>query len=220
MKTQFIFTSVCSLTDLIPFVVGMSKFKQIPEKFHPFIIFLGIGSIVDIASRILIIVHQNEIANNVAKCYLIYEGLQLTYLLYIWGAIEKRKTMYSIIALLSGIWLIDNTFFYSNTSLNSIYRIIYSSTIALLAINLFHREYFDTAKQALKDPLTIISGTLILSYTYRAVFESTYLFKLNFSNNFYFNIFMLFIILNVVSNCSFTYAIYRMNLKKRLTSLY
>ena len=87
----------------------------------------------------------------------------------------------------------------------------------MLAIKLFQQEYFYTIKYSLKDPLVIISTALIINYSYRAVFESLYLFKLDFSNDFYSDAFNIFVILNVVSNCTFTYAISCMDLRKRLT---
>jgi hypothetical protein len=118
---------------------------------------------------------------------------------------------------LFALWVVDNFFINSISSINSLYRVIYSTVTVLLAIKLFQQVYFNNIKYSLKDPLIIISAMLIINYSYRAVFESLYLFKLDFSNNFYSDAFKIFVILNVVSNCTFTYAIYCMDLRKRLT---
>ena len=217
MKSLFIFTTICSLTDIVPVILGIKKFKLTHEKHHSFIIFLSIGAISGLIARLLIIYHEFRYARILANFYILFEGIAFLFIFFQWEVFKKKIILISSVIFLSAIWVFDSFILNSFSEINSLYSVIYSIIIVMLAIKLFQQEYFNTIKYSLKDPLFIISTALIINYSYRAVFESLYLFKLDFSNDFYSDAFNIFVILNVVSNCTFTYAIYCMDLRKRLT---
>lgn len=220
MKGLFVFTSLCSLTGLFPFVLGIKKFKLIYEKHYPFLFYVSIACIVEIIGRLLIIFDLKDLSRIFANFYILFEGMIFVYLFFLWGVLKRRSILFIIFAFLLFTWLANNLVFNTITDINSLYRVLYSIITVLLAIKLFQKLYFNAPRYIEKDPLAIISATLIINYTYRAVFESLYLFKLDFSNNFYFSAFLIFIILNAFSNCTFTYAIHCMGLRKRLSSFY
>jgi len=213
----FIFSATCSLTDLLPCIVGIKKFKLTHKKYHSFIIYLSIAAFVGINAILLIIFRQYNFARILSNCFILFEGISFILLFFQWEVFKKRIILYAIVTFLFTIWVIDNFFINSISNINSLYRVIYSTVTVLLAIKLFQHEYSNNLKYSLKDPLVIISAILIINYSYRAVFESLYLFNLDFSNKFYSDAFKIFVILNVVSNCTFTYAISCMDLRKRLT---
>jgi hypothetical protein len=220
MQISFILTSLCSLTCLAPAILGIKKSKLINEKHSLFLVYVLIGCIVELTGRILVVVHQLESATILNNLYVLFEGIIFSIIFYKWEIIWNRNILMSILILLTCIWLLDNFLFNFIYQVNSLYRIIYSIFIVLIATKQFQQVYLNTPKYASKEPLIIISATLIINYTYRAVFESLYLFKLGFSNNFYFSAFLILIILNTFLNCTFTYAIHCMDLRKRLTLYY
>ena len=220
MQISFILTSLCSLTCLAPAILGIKKSKLINEKHSLFLVYVLIGCIVELTGRILVVVHQLESATILNNLYVLFEGIIFSIIFYKWEIIWNRNILISILILLTCIWLLDNFLFYSIYQVNSLYRVIYSIFIVLIATKQFQQVYLNTPKYASKEPLIIISATLIINYTYRAVFESLYLFKLGFSNIFYFSAFLILIILNTFLNCTFTYAIHCMDLRKRLTLYY
>lgn len=220
MQISFILTSLCSLTCLAPAILGIKKSKLINEKHSLFLVYVLIGCIVELTGRILVVVHQLESATILNNLYVLFEGIIFSIIFYNWEIIWNRNILISILILLTCIWLLDNFLFNSIYQVNSLYRVIYSIFIVLIATKQFQQVYLNTPKYASKEPLIIISATLIINYTYRAVFESLYLFKLGFSNNFYFSAFLILIILNTFLNCTFTYAIHCMDLRKRLTLYY
>lgn len=220
MQISFILTSLCSLTCLAPAILGIKKSKLINEKHSLFLVYVLIGCIVELIGRILVVVHQLESATILNNLYVLFEGIIFSIIFYKWEIIWNRNILISILILLTCIWLLDNFLFNSIYQVNSLYRVIYSIFIVLIATKQFQQVYLNTPKYASKEPLIIISATLIINYTYRAVFESLYLFKLGFSNNFYFSAFLILIILNTFLNCTFTYAIHCMDLRKRLTLYY
>jgi hypothetical protein len=220
MKGLFIFSSCCALTGLIPFIWGLTKFNNLNNIYYSFILFLGIGCITDITARILLIYHYYDTARQITNFYLLFESMIFIYFFYKWKVVTNLLYVLILFFSILFIWVIINFHFKSLSELNTIYNVVYSTVTVLLAITLFQKTYFKNWKTSFKEPFFIISFALILNYSYRAIFESLYVFKLELSNSFYADAFLIFIILNVVSNCLFTFAIHYMSLKIRLTSFY
>lgn len=214
---DFIFSATCSLTDFLPCVIRIKKFKLTHEKYHSFIIYLSIAAFVGINGILLIIFRQYNSARILSNCFVLFEGISFIFIFFKWEVFKKKFILFTLITFFSLTWIIENLVINSTSNINSLYRVIYSTFTVLLAIKLFQHEYSNNLKYSLKDPLVVISAMLIINYSYRAIFESLYLFNLDFSNDFYSDAFNIFVILNVVSNCTFTYAISCMDLRKRLT---
>jgi hypothetical protein len=220
MKGLFIFTTICSLTSLFPLILGISKWKHINKMFFYFLIFIIVGSTIELAGRFLVIFHYYDLSRVLINFYLLFEGIIFILIFYDWGAFNYKYSQFYICVILICFWLLDNFVLNKLSNLNTLYTIIYSIITVILSTSVFQEAFFKNIKYSLKDPLTLIAFTFIINYSYRAVFESLYLFKLDFSNSFYLSAFLILIILNTFSNCTFTYAIYCMSLRKRLTSFY
>lgn len=220
MRGLFIITTICSLTGLIPFIYGMIKFKRINRIFYSFIFLISLGCFTEIIVRALIILNELNISRIFINIYILCEGFIFIIIFKQWQIIKRKSTFYILSIILLLTWLIDNFWINSINQINSIYNILYSILIVQFAINLFQQSTFNSSKSTFRDPYFIISSTLILNYSYRSIFESLYLFKLEFSNNFYLNAFIILVTLNVFSNCTFTYAIFCMRQRKKLTSFY
>lgn len=220
MKGLFIFTSICSLTGLLPLIAGLHKRKLIGHRNQLFIIYVSIAFFVELMGRMFIICRLNEASRILSNLYILFEGLLFLLIFYKWGVLRRKELLYIFGSLLFFIWSIDNFIFSSIKNTNSFYSVVYSIVTVLLSTKLFQQEFNSKVNYIIKDSYGIISSTLIINFTYRGVFESLYLFKLDLSNNFYFSAFMIFIILNAFSNCTFTYAIHCMNQKRRLSSYY
>lgn len=219
MNASFIFTSICSLTGLLPFIMGLKKRNAINETYTLFIWYVAIAFFAEFSGRILLILKLYDEAKILSNVYVLFEGLLFLLLFYKWNVISKLRVL-SIFTVLILVWIYENHIYSSLKITNSFYIIIYSIITVLLGIKLFQKEYYNNKNYFFRDPFGIISATLIITYSYRAVFESLYLVKLELSNNFYFSAFFIFIILNVFSNCTFTYAIHYMSLKRRLFWFY
>jgi hypothetical protein len=220
MKGLFIFTTICSLTSLFPLILGISKWKHINKMFFYFLIFIIVGSTIELAGRFLVIFHYYDLSRVLINFYLLFEGIIFILIFYDWGAFNYKYSQFYFCVILICFWLLDNFVLNKLSNLNTLYTIIYSIITVILSTSVFQEAFFKNIKYSLKDPLTLIAFTFIINYSYRAVFESLYLFKLDFSNSFYLSAFLILIILNTFSNCTFTYAIYCMSLRKRLTSFY
>lgn len=188
--------------------------------FFYFLIFIIVGSTIELAGRFLVIFHYYDLSRVLINFYLLFEGIIFILIFYDWGAFNYKYSQFYICVILICFWLLDNFVLNKLSNLNTLYTIIYSIITVILSTSVFQEAFFKNIKYSLKDPLTLIAFTFIINYSYRAVFESLYLFKLDFSNSFYLSAFLILIILNTFSNCTFTYAIYCMSLRKMLTSFY
>ena len=137
-----------------------------------------------------------------------------------WKVILNKFLLYSSSIFLTLLWVVENFILSSIVQTNSLYSIIYSVITVVLSTQLFQQEYSTNTNYVFRNTYGIISATLIINYSYRAVFETLYVIEMGFSNNFYLSAFYIFVILNVFSNCTFTYAIHCMSLRKRLSSFY
>lgn len=220
MKGLFIFSSCCALTGLIPFVRGLTKFNNLNNVYYSFILFLGIGCITDITNGILLICHYYDTARQITNFYLLFESMIFIYFFNKWKIVTNSLYVIILFCSLLFTWVIINFHFKTLSELNTIYNVVYSTVTVLLAISLNQKMYYKNWKTSFKEPFFIISFALILNYSYRAIFESLYVFKFELSNSFYADAYIIFIILNVISNCLYTFAIHCMSLKIRLTSFY
>lgn len=220
MKGIFIITSICSFTALFPLLKGILKLKKINKIYISFIWYIIIGSFVEITGRLLIFFHKYDISRILSNVYALYEGFVFLILFNHWGVLKKRINLFILFVIYLSTWIYDNFLLNSINKVNSFHIIIYSTITVVISIKLFQESYITNEKHSFKDPLTVISATLIINYTYRSILESLYLFKLDFSNEFYLRAFMIFVILNVLSNCTYTYAIHCMSQKRRLSSYY
>ena len=220
MKGLFIFTSICSLTGFFPFLVGFRKRKLVNKRDYLFIIYVAIAFFAELFLRIFIIFHLNETSRILSNLYILFEGFIFMLMFHNWNVIRQQQFLFIILIILLSVWLIDNFIFSTIKNTNSLYNVTYSVATVLLSIKLFQQEFKSKMNYILNDSYGIISFTLIVNFTYRAIFECLYLFKLDFSNNFYLKAFMILIILNALSNCTFTYAIVCLKQKRRLSSYF
>jgi hypothetical protein len=219
MTGLFVITTICSFTGLVPALYAIIKYKLINEEHRFFVFYLIVGCAVDIIGRLSLIFRYLIFARELSNFYILFEGIIFLILFYKWSAL-KRTSFIIFLFLIFVSWVLDNYYLKSFDDSCSMYRIFYSIIIVLLSIKLVQQVNLNQRASILKDPLSLISITLIFNFSYRSVFESLYLFKLGFSNNFYLSAYLIFITFNVISNCTYTYAIHCMGLRKRLSSFY
>lgn len=216
---SFLFTTICSFTGIIPLIIGIKKYKFLCNQEPIFFTYLIIAFVVEVLGHYFIWTRHINLSNYLINFFVLYEGIVMPILLFQWGAIQKGKT-YVFIFLFVSIWVADNIILHSIKDVNGLSIVIYSLFIAVSSINLLLHYRNSKISTYFKQPLTILAIGLNLNYSYRAVFESLYTFKINLSNEFYLNAFYILVLLNVILNCSFTFAILQMQRKKRLYSFY
>ncbi len=220
MKSIFVITSICSFTALLPLFVGIFRLKKVNQIYKSFINYVIISSLIEIIGSSLVIFRQNDSSRILSNIYVLFESLAFLILFNHWGILKKRNENFIFSVIFLSTWIFDNFVLNPINLVNTLHIIIYSIITVFLSVSLFQKSYITSEKNSFKDPLTIISSTLIINYSYRSIFESLYLFKLDLSNNFYLSAFVILIILNVLSNCTYTYAIRCMSLRRKLSSYY
>ena len=186
--------------------IGLVRFKVIDKSYHPFIWICCLAFVNEIISTITAQVFRNNAIN--LNIYVLCEALLFIRLFYNWGEFKVSvNSYYGLSIFLVAVWVLDNFILNSFLTINSLFRIIYSFTLIFLAINQGNRMLFNTRGALLKNPRFLISTGIVIFYSYKATFETFYLFKLNFSNNFYSSIHLILEAVNLLVNLIFALAV-------------
>ena len=146
MKGLFIFTTICSLTSLFPLILGISKWKHINKMFFYFLIFIIVGSTIELAGRFLVIFHYYDLSRVLINFYLLFEGIIFILIFYDWGAFNYKYSQFYICVILICFWLLDNFFLNKLSNLNTLYTIIYSIITVILSTSVFQEAFFKNIK--------------------------------------------------------------------------
>lgn len=173
----------------IPVVVGWIKFRQIVHQgYLPFFIYILFGFLNNLLSYLLI---QQGVSNHInSNIYVL-----IAYILLLWqfGKWEMSHSNRNIILGFIGfaVWLADNFYFHSLMANNSIFRLFTSFTIQYLCILQFNKLIFLERNRIIRNPVFIISASLLNYYTFKSIietfnffswlFESGFLIQLNFT---------------------------------------
>ena len=185
--------------------IGLVRFKVIDKSYQPFIWICCLAFVNEIVSTITAQVFRNNAVN--LNIYVLCEALLYIWLFYNWGEFKVSvNSYYGLCIFLVFVWVLDNFILNSFLTINSLFRIVYSFTLIFLAINQGNRMLFNTRGALLRNPRFLISTGIVIFYSYKATFETFYLFKLNFSNNFYNSIHLILEAVNLFVNLIFALA--------------
>jgi len=210
---------VSSLSAGVAAVIGGVRFKQVPKTYRPFIFFCMAAFINDgyglIASQIF---KTNTVNSNI---YVLIESMLLLWLFYNWSddySRKKKNIRFTIIAILFTIvWLVDNLVMHDMTTINSMFRVVYSFVIVLLSIEqinlVFHRE----RQSILRNARFIICAAFVIFYTYKTIVEVFFMIDLGMSRNFYVQLYYILVLLNLIINLIYALALLWIPRKQRFS---
>ncbi len=209
-----------SYLSLVPVLLGVIKYKESLSLYHPFILFVFLSSFSDILSYNLIIINKSEIAIAVSNIYtLLSSCLLISFFVKIKSLKNKTLIILSYV-LLSSIWLLDNKLLHTIFETTSLFRVTYSIILVLLSIETLNKNIVSIRTNIKTEPTFIISIFFIINFTYRAVFESLFLFKLKINDNIYLFTFLGFVFLTFLSHIIFSISILCIQAKRRFTLSY
>jgi hypothetical protein len=153
---------------LIPFLIGVSRWKKIDPTYKPFIVLLGLGLVNESISYLLIkVIGTNVIPFNVFQ---IVECLVLLYQFRVWQFFRKNYYFYVAAGAFIAFWIIQNLVFGGLQNFYPYFRVFYAFTIVLIILNRIiyvaneNTNVFRNAK-------FIISSGLIIFFIYQILFE-------------------------------------------------
>jgi hypothetical protein len=153
---------------LIPFLIGIIRWKKIDATYKPFIVLLGLGLINETISYVLIkLIKTNVIPFNIFQ---IVECLVLLYQFRMWSFFRRDYYFYVAGGAFIAFWVVQNVVYGGLTSFIPYFRVFYAFTIVLIILNRIiyvaneNTNVFRNAK-------FIISTGLIIFFIYQILFE-------------------------------------------------
>jgi hypothetical protein len=160
-----------SLVIVVPAIVGAIRFASVNTVFYPFILSIWLSALNLIFGAIIVefgyynIVHYN--------IWYLLDAFILLWLFKEWNLFESKRLYRFLWILLSMFWLCETIFFSRLThEYNSYFRILYSFIVILLSISTINSLLMRERKPLLKNPIFVISCTLVLSNTVTVLAES------------------------------------------------
>jgi hypothetical protein len=192
-----------SLTVAIAAIIGVVRIKHIHRSYYPFICFLWLAVINEIASLILIRIFKTNAPNS--NIYILLEFILLMWLFSKWS-FEKRSRLIVLTISFMILWIVDNLIIHSLFEFNSAFTVAASFVILFLSINEINHLLFSEARNLFRNSRFIICLTFLIYFSYNATVEVFYIFKINFSDSFYHNLFLVLVFLNLFSNLMYAIA--------------
>lgn len=172
MNKQIAF--IISLGILIPLVIGILKFNRIPRSYHVLVYMLLLGTITELVSYFFFYKTSNAIPYNI---YGLFEFILFALLFRGWGNILQNKLMfYSIISVISLVWIIENIVFGGIYIYTPVYWVCYSLCLVLMAVNQMNWLIINDRSTIYKNPIFLICIAVIIFYSYKVLMEIFYYF--------------------------------------------
>ncbi len=197
---------ILSYSIAIAGIFAVIRFKHTTRFYHPFLFFIWTALASEIINDICIrFFHSTEVNSNI---YTLIEFLLIVWLFAQWNSIyTDKKFYYTILVIGFAVWVLDNLLLYSLQHQNSIFRIFYAILFVYLSIMQINKLIFSSEKNIVYNSQFIICIAFLIYFSYKATFEIFFLVQVGWSNNFYVQLFTIFVFVNLFSNILYAFAV-------------
>jgi hypothetical protein len=197
---------IISLFILAPAIIGAIRFLNINTIFYPFIISIWVNAINLILGFIIVeFGYFNTFHYNI---WFLIDALIWLWLFRKWNLFESQIFYKSLWFLLIVAWLLE-TIFLSKLTLdyNSYFRILYSFIVILMSISTINSILMKERKLLLKNPMFVISCTLVLANIITVLTEAFFASNLQLGDEFRSNMERMVVITSLLCNLIYALAI-------------
>jgi hypothetical protein len=212
-----VFHYITEFSILVAVIISLIRIYKINSIYYPFIVCLIIGTLNEILSVTLNKIGYRSTANN--NIYVLVESILFLLLFKNWESFNKKKYLFWVFAgLFIVTWVVEIFFIrpiYPYAShgifeIASYFRILYSSVLVLLAINLINQIITRDRKNILLNPIFLICSAIVFYFTYKILIEAFYTYGLTSSKEnleFAKNVYRIHDWINLFSNLVYAFAI-------------
>jgi hypothetical protein len=182
---------------------------------------IWLGTLNEILSYIVVnILFLHNILNY--NLFLIIDALLLFWQFEKWGLFGNNKKIAGFIYFVFSLfWMLENIFISKfNAGFNSYFRIFSSSLIVIMSIAMLNKIIMIEKKPLIRDSIFIVSGVLIVLFTYAFLTEAFIIYGVNMNAFFSTNIYFIFNFVNFGCNILFALAIWYMPKKQAFSLQY
>lgn len=229
METSILIDLLVSfLSPLLPFTMGIIRWRKIDSRYYPVILVFGAATIAEFYRAIQLINYygQYELPITVSlEGYNLYVlCLSILYTLFfknmgLFGTFSKLP--YLIISLFIITWLLDHFVLRGNQIQypTKYFRLFYSLFLSLFAIQQINRLIINEKRNMLKNSTFLICCCLLFFFLPYIITEGVFLFNPKVSGNFYASVFLVRKWTNILIYLIFTLAVLWMPPKKPFIQL-
>lgn len=182
---------------IIAAVIAIVRFKKIKNLYYPFLAVLMLGLINETLSVFCIYTHRSNTANS--NVYVLVEYLLILWQFYRWNHSPKER--YHVLAFTGLIiWTADNFILHHLTANNSLARVFFSMTIAMLGVNQLSKLLFFGEAPLWKNGIFIICTGFVMFFGFKAFVETFNIFRQAFSIPFLSGIWIILYFVNLITN--------------------
>lgn len=200
----YLLASISAFSIVLPATMAVIRYRHIHQRYLPFLCILIIGLLNESLSFILIRLYRTNLVNSNIYTLIEYLGylwfffrIQQPTNRWIWGA--------GTLGIL--IWILDNGYWNSITTSNSIFRIFSSLVVIWLSIDKVTQLTWNEAADRYKKTDLLLCFSLFAYFTFRGFIHVFKQFSFEHQVEFYIHLWSLLSILNILVNCSFFIAI-------------
>ena len=193
---NYTFSIVIAFTIVIAAVVGIFRFRTIEEAYKPFFYYAWLNLANQILNEILIYTTGSNVVN--ANIYVFFEAVLFLWLYFNLKVLRSKVALFWITMVFASIWVADNLILHKLTTVNSLYRIVYSFVLIFLSIGLLNRIILSHTGDIRKHAGFLISVGVLIFYSFKAVVEVFYFVRLDASDQFYNRVFQIMILVSLV----------------------
>ncbi len=180
---NFFLSQVLTYSILIPFTIGLVRYKVVDKAYLPFIFLTWVGVGNEIFSTLLI---KNGISNAInSNIYVLTEFFFLLWLFKSWKVFGRHSGFFAVLVVAGVfVWIFECLILFSLRTFCSYFRIFYSFIIVMLSISkinmlLVERDSFVNTKGI----FFLLTG-FIIYFSYKALVEIFWVYGLNASRVF------------------------------------
>ena len=213
---------------LIPFVIGLIRFKKMDPAYHSLIYIFGAAALAE-CTRFILLYHfytrnQEDIYRSYAgyNLYVLAIGLLYTRLYFKWGIFGKRVWLfYLLMVSLPLVWIFEHFLLRGNQvhAQTMVYRLFYAFLLCLYAIQQINRLLVNERGSLLKSASFLVCFCILFFFLPYIITEGIFLFNPKVSLQFEDAVFFFRSIANPINYIIFTLAVLWIPPKKNFIQL-
>lgn len=164
----------------LPFLLAMARLQKIDKSYIPFIVYLGVGFVIEICSYISIEVLKTHNAV-IQNLFVLLEWSIITWQFKCWGVFGKGAKWF-LILIGSGIivWTLENIIADGLFSFGPYFRWLYSFAIVIISINTINYIITHDFRKLYRNATFIICLCFVTFFSYKIIYEWAYqIFAIN-----------------------------------------
>lgn len=211
---------ICSYSILFAVIIGLIRFRKINRNYQPFIFVTILSLLSEIASPFFIKYYKTNAIN--VNVFILLEFLLWLWQFKKWGGFPNgSKWKYPALAFgLTTIWLIENIPLSKLYIFSSVSTLASAFILVFLAIDQVNKLIVEEKNNLLRNSKFLICCGILIFHTYNIMVESFYVMKINQSNSFLSNIFIILVLVNLFVNLLYALATLWIPTRQRFTMQY